>query len=144
MQIKRTGYKHDMLNVLFYFLLAIVLGFFTCSRVPEGYVSMVAIAIYAFHASLISLLIIFILKKIFKRVVFIEILYGMIPLVFFELTSIYSNDTAMFGFFDTEPVNFENPYLAMSLASLISVLIVYGRSVWIKTTQTKAQRSCVY
>lgn len=45
----------------------------------------------------------------------------------------YSNDTAMFGFFDTEPVNFENLYLAMSLASLISVLIVYGRSVWIKT-----------
>ena len=122
-----------MLNVLFYFLLAIVLGFFTCSRVPEGYMSMVAIAIYAFQASLISLLIIFVLKKIFRRVVFIEILYGMIPLVFFELTSMYSNDTAMFGFFDTEPVNFENPYLAMSLASLISVLIVYGRSVWIKT-----------
>lgn len=71
-----------MLNVLFYFLLATVLGFFTCSKVPEGYVPMVAIAVYAFQASLISLLIIFILKKIFKRVVFIEILYGMIPLVF--------------------------------------------------------------
>jgi hypothetical protein len=39
----------------------------------------------------------------------------------------------MFGLFDNEPINLENGNLAMSLASLISVLIVYGRSVWVKT-----------
>ena len=80
-----------------------------------------------------SLAIIIILKEIFKRVVFIEILYGIFPLVFFEVACIYSGDPSMFGLFDKEPINFKNPYLAMSLASLISVLIVYGRSVWIKT-----------
>lgn len=133
MQIKRTGYAHDMLNVLFYFLLATVLGYFTCSRVQEGYVPMIAIAIVSFLSSLLSLLVIFILKKNIKRIVVLEILYGIFPLVFFEVACIYSGDPAMFGLFDKEPINFKNPYLAMSLASLISVLIVYGRSVWIKT-----------
>lgn len=134
MQIKRTGYKHDMLNVLFYFLLATVMGFFTCSRVAEGYVPMIGIAICSFQAGLLSLVIIIILKEIFKGVVFIEILYGILPLVFFELAFLFPDvDPAMFGLFDNEPINFENGNLAMSLASLISVLIVYGRSVWIKT-----------
>lgn len=133
MKINRTKYSHDVLNILLYIIIATALSLWTCQSVTEGYIEMISIALNSVISGLITLVLVLIIKRFSETHKYLELSFGIIQFFAFEIAFFFFKEYSLFGFFDTDPINFHNEKFVMSFTSLLSLSIVYGRSIWIKT-----------
>lgn len=138
MKINRTKYSHDVLNILLYIIIATALSLLTCQSVAEGYIQVITIALNSVISGLITLIMVLIIKRFSKTPSYLELSFGLIQLIAFEIAFLFFREYSLFGFFNPDPINFHNGKFVMSFTSLLSISIVYGRSIWIKTKHASA------
>jgi len=133
MNILRTRYSHDLLNILFYIIGSIILGLIFCQFVTEGYIQLLALTFFSIVSGLITLIFVIILKLFSRRFPFLELTFGFIQLLIFELAYFVAGPPSLFGLLDSESIGLENGNFAMSISSLISIILIYGISIRKKT-----------
>ncbi len=132
MKINRTKYSHDVLNILLYIIIATALSLWTCQSAAEGYIQMITIVLNSVISGLITLILVLIIKRFNTAPNYLELSFGVIQFFAFEIAFVFFKEYSLFGFFDADPLDFHNGKFVMSFTALLSVCLVYGRSIWIK------------
>ena len=132
------GYVKILVLMFIYLLTSTLSSGIFCNNITEGYICTIMIAMLSFYTFITSLGILLIANFVINKRKLINTLTWCIPLLAFEIIClILNNEPLLFGLSGSNFDSYEGTGFAMSMSSLVGVVVIYGILFYIKNKPSK-------